>query len=189
MDAANLKTSRANALHMAADLRRQLETLNVQTESVLSRNRQGATPPCLMKGMVELISQTTLVQTLALELVHRLSGNGGHDSSCPATCQGYCPWFQASRRVNRWTRHPDFDPEAGRLALYDYQRGISLALDLAEFFEQKLQLAHKHQDSEPPTQSAFCLSSWLRKLVQLLNLVGVRVCCSNGESSLGCTDR
>jgi len=181
-----------NALNMAADMRRQLQKINEQVDALLLQEQQGKLP-CLMRGMVSLISKTTLIQTLALELVHRLTGNGGDESAerqteaCPKDCDRHCPWFESIRRIDRWTRNPGFDPEAARLALYDYKRGLVLALDLAEHFERRLQKSTV-EPVATPVQSALCLSSWMRKLVQLLDLLGSKYGCKIGPDDHVCMD-
>lgn len=183
----NQKKVLQNALIMSTDLRQQLELLCVQLEKALQKEqeRRGT---CLARELVALISQATLVQTMALEIVHRMTERNGKPKTCPAGCQGNCPWTSEAQRIDRWDKQPDFAAEASRLALYDYQRGIELGLNLADFFEQKLQQCIDEQALDPPTQVSFCISSWLRKLARLLTLIGDKVCCGNHTLDETCVD-
>ena len=177
MDRHQQEQAQFTILNMASDLRHQLQKLDVEIESLLQHERCGE-DICVAQKLISLISVATLAQTLALELVHRLSLNHQPNTVCPSGCQVYCPWFQVAQRIDRWFKEPDFDPEAYRLALYDFQRGVSMAVNLADFFELSLQQsADDHGDTNKMMQTAFCLSSWLRKLVQLLNTVGAQAGC------------
>ena len=169
--------SQFTILNMASDLRHQLQDLDAQLGELLQHDGCGK-DVCVAQKLISLISVTTLAQTLALELVHRLTLNNQPNSVCPKGCQAYCPWFQSAQRVDRWFKEPGFDAEAYRLALYDFQRGISMAVNLADFFELSLQqLPEEDFTANTMMQTAFCLSSWLRKLVQLLNTIGTQAGC------------
>jgi len=182
----NNNSAPLTVLHMATDLRIQLQRLQVQVDEALEYE-QCQPDHCLAQKLISLISSTTLSQTLALELVHRLSQGSSQSSGCLQGCEVHCPWFQASQRVERWLKSPDFEPEAYRLALYDFQRGVMMSVNLADYFEANLQQVDDDGLTETALlQTAFCLSSWLRKLVQLLDQVGPKVSCRNGARREHC---
>ena len=135
--------------------------------------------------MITLFSSVSLTQTLALELMHRLSGDGRQSMACPKDCHRYCPWVDEAQRIDRWNREQNEDHEDFRLALYDFQRGVTMAINLADYFEACMQqLGDDEEISAELEHTAFCLSSWLRKLVQLLSLIAPRITCRFKDENL-----
>lgn len=164
-----------SALNMASDLRQNLQTLKAQIDEVAVDEQEAE--GCMVQKMIALISATTLVHSLAQELGHRLHLNEEPKKVCPADCELYCPWFRAAQRVDRWKKELEDDPELYRLALYDFQRGISMAASLGDYLEKGLQQADNDPQLQSFGQSASCLSSWMRKLVQLLYLISSHAGC------------
>jgi hypothetical protein len=175
-------------LNMATDLRHQLQELHRQVDTVVECDGEGH-DNCMSRQLVNLFSSVNLSQTLSLELVHRLSAHIPQSMVCPKDCHRHCPWPTESQRIDRWNKDYEIDHETHRLAIYDFQRGITMAVTLADYFESSFQqLAEDEPVNDELRQVAFCLSSWVRKLVQLLSHISASISCPNISQAKYCAN-